>query len=105
MKKTESSTGSAADAGSGAPNGEIIVKLDDLSTKQRLKEYKLAAKEIKSKDSAKKKLAIEKFHDERYFLEGDCLIPLIDSLTPKKVCFHFAYFFPSPSLTPSSRKL
>jgi hypothetical protein len=63
-----------------------IVPLESLSAKQRLKEYKLAAKEIKSKDSAKKKFAIEKFNDERYFLEGDCLVPLIESLAPKKVC-------------------
>ncbi len=77
-----------------------IVNLDSLSSKQRLKEYKLAAKEIKSKDSAKKKLAIEKFKDERYLLEGECLVPLIESMAPKKVrketrdlffCFVFCF--------------
>ena len=62
-----------------------IVNLDSLNAKQKAKEYKLTAKDIKSKEVAKRSLALEKVSDERYFLEGGCLVPLIDSTAPKKV--------------------
>jgi hypothetical protein len=64
---------------------ETAVNLDSLNPKQQAKEYKSASKEIKAKDPAKQMLAVQKFKDERYLLEGGCLIPLIEAMVPKKV--------------------
>lgn len=61
-----------------------ILDIDTLNAKQKLKEFKTTAKEIKSKEVAKRAFAIEKVKDERYFLQGGCLVPLIDSMVPKK---------------------
>mmetsp|Transcript_24665 Transcript_24665/g.36337 ORF Transcript_24665/g.36337 Transcript_24665/m.36337 type:complete len:1874 (-) Transcript_24665:159-5780(-) len=61
-----------------------IVDLDALTAKQRAKEFKTTAKEVKTKDPAKKNHALEKIKDERYLLEGGCLTPLLESLVPKK---------------------
>ena len=59
--------------------------LDDLTPKQRLKEFKITIKEVKAKDASKKMVALEKFkNDPRYLLEGEALAPLIESLVPKK---------------------
>jgi hypothetical protein len=62
-----------------------IVDLNTLNVKAKAKEFKTTAKEIKSKEVAKRTFAIEKVKDERYFLEGGCLVPLIESMVPKKV--------------------
>jgi len=62
----------------------ILVKLDDLNAKQRIKEYKNVCKEIKSKDLDIKYRGIEKLKDCRYLTEGNCLAPLIDSIAVKK---------------------
>lgn len=62
-----------------------IVDLDSLNAKQKAKEFKITAKEIKSKEFEKRTFAIEKVKDDRYFLEGGCIIPLIESMVPKKV--------------------
>ncbi len=65
-------------------NESILVKLDDLNAKQRIKEYKNVCKEIKSKDLDIKYRGIEKLKDCRYLTEGNCLAPLIDSIAVKK---------------------
>ena len=67
----------------------VIVKLDDLNPKQRLKEFKSTQKDIKSKEQATKLKALEKCKDIRYFVEGGCLYPLINSLSTKKVSSFF----------------
>lgn len=60
--------------------------LDDLSAKQRKKEFKSRSKELRSKDAAIRQAALEiVFVDPRYLLEGECLIPLLETLTPQKV--------------------
>ncbi len=65
-------------------NESISVKLDDLNAKQRVKEYKNVCKEIKSKDLEVKYRGIEKLKDCRYLTEGNCLVPLVDSIAVKK---------------------
>ena len=64
---------------------EVSVSLDELTAKQRVKEFKSTVKEIKSKDVSKKIVALDKYNrDSRYLLEGGSLAPLIESLVPKK---------------------
>ena len=65
-------------------NESMPVKLDDLNAKQRVKEYKNVCKEIKSKDLDVKYRGIEKLKDCRYLTEGNCLVPLVDSIAVKK---------------------
>lgn len=62
-----------------------IVQLDSLNAKQKLKEFKLTSKEMRSKDVAVKMRALEKFSDLRYLTDGGCLVPFINSVLPKKV--------------------
>ena len=51
----------------------IIVDLDSLNPKLRLKEYKTTMKDIKAKDIETKMNAIIKFNnDGRYLTEGGC---------------------------------
>jgi hypothetical protein len=65
-----------------------VINLDSLNKKQKTKEFKNTIKEIKASDITKKKEALEKLNrDSRYFLEGECLIPFLESLVPKKVCY------------------
>lgn len=59
--------------------------LDSLNVKQRVKEYKATIKDLKSKDPEVKAKAMEKFADCRYITEGGAIIPLLDSIPPKKV--------------------
>ena len=61
------------------------VNLDTLNPKQRAKEFKAAQKDVKSKDLVVKNAALKKINDIRYLTEGGCLLPLINSILPKKV--------------------
>lgn len=62
-----------------------VVNLSSLTDKQLSKEFKTVGKEIKSKDPDVKTIALEKLKDSRYFTIGGCLVPLIESMIPKKV--------------------
>lgn len=62
-----------------------VLDLNALNPKQRLKEFKTAQKEVKSKDLAVKNVAFKKLEDIRYFTEGGCLPFLVASIFPKKV--------------------
>ena len=64
---------------------ESLVDLDSLNAKQKGKEYKSAQKDVKSKDLAVKNAAMAKLHDVRYYTEGGCFVPLVNSCLPKKV--------------------
>ena len=66
---------------------EPEVNLDSLSAKQLAKEYKLCSKEIKSKDLSVRQVALKKFSNSKYFLEGGLLVPFLETIVPKKVCF------------------
>jgi hypothetical protein len=46
-------------------------------------------KDVKSKDLAVKAAALKKLHDVRYYTEGGCFSPLVNSAVPKKVCYLF----------------
>lgn len=61
------------------------VNLDLLNAKQKAKEFKAVQKDVKSKDLAVKGAAMRKLQDFRYYTEGGCLSPLINSSVPKKV--------------------
>ena len=63
------------------------VDLSTLSDKQLAKEYKSIGKGIKSKDPEIKADAFQKIKDVRYFTHGGCLVPLVESLVPKKVIY------------------
>ena len=60
-------------------------ELDAMNAKQRLKEFKGAQKDVKSKDLVVKNAVLKKFQDIRYLTEGGCLLPFINSMIPKKV--------------------
>lgn len=62
-----------------------IVDLSTLNAKQKGKEYKATQKDVKSKDLVVKGAAMKKLQDVRYYTEGGCLVPLINSSQPKKV--------------------
>ncbi len=78
-------------APSGAAPSATMVDLNTLNKKQLTKEYKTVSKEIKSKDMEVKVVVLEKLKDHRYFLEGGCFVPFLESLTPKKVTIHFIF--------------
>jgi len=62
------------------------MELQSLNPKQLLKEFKATQKDVKSKDALLKEGALKKCADNtRYFTEGGCLVPLVLSITPKKV--------------------
>lgn len=63
----------------------LVVDLNSLNKKQLAKEFKATVKDIKAKDPAKKRDALDKFKNPRYLLEGGCFIPFLQSLTPKPV--------------------
>ena len=64
--------------------------LDELSAKQRKKEFKSRSKELRSKDAAIRHAAMEiVFAEPRYLIEGECLIPLLETLIPQKVQYLF----------------
>jgi predicted hydrolase (HD superfamily) len=62
-----------------------VVNLDSLNKKEKAKEFKAAIKLVKSKEMEYKKVALEKFSDYRYLLEGGAIIPFLESIVPKKV--------------------
>lgn len=64
------------------------VDLDSLTNKQLAKQFKTAAKEIKSKDLEVKTNVLAKLTNHRYFFEGGCLPPFFESMAPKKVPHH-----------------
>jgi hypothetical protein len=66
-----------------------IVALGNLNAKQKAKEFKAMQKDVKSKDLAVKVAALKKLHDLRYYTEGGCFSPLVNSAVPKKVCYIF----------------
>lgn len=59
--------------------------LTDLNEKQLAKEFKTVRKHIKSKDLDARSTALQKVSDVRYFSIGGCLVPLLESIIPKKV--------------------
>lgn len=61
------------------------VDLTDLNEKQLAREFKTVRKHIKSKDLDVRSTALQKVSDVRYFSIGGCLVPLIESIIPKKV--------------------
>ena len=66
--------------------------LDGMNEKQKIKEFKLFCKEVKSKELNTKVIAIEKgLKDTRYLLEGGGICPLVDSIAAKKVLFLFSH--------------
>ena len=57
-----------------------------LNPKQRLKEFKSTQKDLKSKDLEIKLKALEKIIvNPVYFIEGNCFVPFVASIIPKKV--------------------
>ena len=65
---------------------EAEVNLELMTAKQLAKEYKLCAKEVKSKDISVRQVALKKFGNSKYFLEGGLLVPFLETVVPKKVC-------------------
>lgn len=63
----------------------VPVDLDTLNLKQKAKEYKATAKDLKSKDPVVKLSAAAKLKDSRYLIEGKCLTNFLFSIVPKKV--------------------
>ena len=59
----------------------------NLNGKQLAKEFKTVRKHIKSKDVDIRSTAFQKVSDARYFSIGGCLVPLVESMIPKKVTF------------------
>eukprot|EP01031_Cornospumella_fuschlensis_P033934 gene33934-41070_t len=60
------------------------VDLDSLNPKQKAKEYKATAKDLKSKDPVVKLAAAAKLKDPRYLIEGKCLTNFLLSIVAKK---------------------
>lgn len=65
-----------------------LVDLNSLNAKQKAKEFKAAQKDVKSKDLAVKSVALKKLQDFRYYTEGGCFSPLVNSSVPKKVTIY-----------------
>ena len=61
--------------------------LDGLvNPKHRKKEFKSKAKELRSKDNNLRQFALNAvFSDTRYLIEGECIVPFLETLTPNKV--------------------
>lgn len=73
----------SATEGDAANNGPL---LDELTPKQRLKEFKSVQKALHSKDPAARLAVLSKLTtDGRYFTEGQCLPSFLESLAPNKV--------------------
>ena len=62
-----------------------VIDLNSLNPKQKAKEFKTTQKDVKSKDLEVKNAALTKLQDFRYYTEGGCLVPLVNSCLPKKV--------------------
>jgi hypothetical protein len=62
------------------------VQLEGMNVKQRKKEYRTKNKEIRSKDELIRQAALEQiFNEPLYLLEGECIIPFLETITPAKV--------------------
>ena len=68
------------------------VDLTTLNEKQLAKEFKATAKSIKSKDPEVKVSSLSKLQNVRYYTEGGCLVPLVESMVPKKVISQLIYY-------------
>ena len=66
--------------------------LDSLTDKQLAKEFKATYKDVKSQDSSVKASALQKLSDKRYFIQGGCVLALLESAVPKKVILHYFEF-------------
>lgn len=64
--------------------GDTAVDLDSLTAKQLAKEFKLTGKEVKSKDLSVRQVALKKFEQTRYLLEGGLIVPFIETIVSKK---------------------
>lgn len=64
---------------------EEEISLDVATAKQKVKIFKQASKEVKSKELEIKAKALTKFKDFRYFIDGGCLPPFIEAVAIKKV--------------------
>ena len=74
------------DTAAAASNGNGLLLLDELTPKQRLKEFKSVQKALHSKDFAARLAVLPKLTtDARYFTEGQCLPAFLESLAPNKV--------------------
>lgn len=62
-----------------------VVDLTVMTLKQRQKEFKSTQKDLKSKDSKVKLMAVKKLWDLTYIREGGCLPVFLQTLHPKKV--------------------
>lgn len=68
------------------PAGEpAAIPLQDMNPKQRAKEFKNTQKDLRSKDPIVRMNAAQKLSNDRYISEGGCLLPLLNSIVPKKV--------------------
>lgn len=63
---------------------EEVINLDNLKEKQKMREFKATAKDIKSKDFDTRNKALHKLRDFRYYTEGDCIISLLESISMNK---------------------
>lgn len=73
-------------SGEAESKGDVVV-LDELTIKQRTKEFKSVQKSLHSKDFAVRLTALSKISgDSRYFSDGSCLPSFFESLAPTKVC-------------------
>lgn len=64
--------------------GDTPIDLDSLTAKQLAKEFKLTGKEIKSKDLSVRQVALKKFEQTRYLLEGGLIVPFVETIVSKK---------------------
>eukprot|EP01031_Cornospumella_fuschlensis_P035942 gene35942-43593_t len=62
----------------------LLRRNDSLNPKQKAKEYKATAKDLKSKDPVVKLAAAAKLKDPRYLIEGKCLTNFLLSIVAKK---------------------
>jgi uncharacterized membrane-anchored protein len=64
------------------------MSLKDMNEKQKVKEFKRVAKDLKSKDVTVREGAIkEAFADTTYLIEGKGLISLLEGIAAKKVLY------------------
>eukprot|EP01033_Poteriospumella_lacustris_P016949 gene16949-12130_t len=84
MSATDADAAAAAAAAAAtASTGPFL--LDELTPKQRLKEFKSVQKALHSKDAAARLAVLPKLTtDARYFTEGQCLPAFLESLAPNK---------------------
>ena len=67
-----------------------MATLSEMNEKQRVKEFKRIAKELKSKDVSVREGAIKiAFEEHAYLVEGKGLLSLLEGVTAKKVYLPF----------------